>query len=178
MAEIYDIVDKNDNTIGEATREECHKNPKLIHRVVIIFLFDEKGRVLIQKRSMKKDLFPGWYTSSASGHVEKGETYKDAAKEELSEELGINVPLKFEFKDLIKSEYESEMTAYFTGKIKSNTKIKIQKEEIAGVEFIDVHTVYEEIKKGIKKITPCTKRGFIKYYKKNLRDKNESQRNS
>ena len=53
MSEIFDIIDQNDNVIGQASREETHKKG-LLHRVVDIFIFNSQGEILLQKRSEKK----------------------------------------------------------------------------------------------------------------------------
>jgi isopentenyl-diphosphate delta-isomerase len=86
--EIFDVVDEADQIIGQATRSEVHAR-KLRHRAVHIFLFNETGELFIQKRSENKDTFPGRQDSSASGHVNGGETYDACAVRELAEELGI-----------------------------------------------------------------------------------------
>jgi isopentenyldiphosphate isomerase len=71
--EIFDVVDENDSVIGQTTRGEAHQNPKLIHRVVHIWIINEKGEILIQQRSMTKDGAPGMWDISCGGHVEKGQ---------------------------------------------------------------------------------------------------------
>lgn len=80
MAELFDVVDENDNIIGRATREECHSNPKLMHRASIILIFNSKGELLLQKRSMNKDTNPGKWANSVAGHVDPGESYEETAK--------------------------------------------------------------------------------------------------
>lgn len=91
--EHFDVVDARDRVIGRAPRSEVHAR-KLLHRAVHVFVFDRRGRLLLQKRSADKDEFPLCYTSSASGHVDAGEFYDDAAKRELQEELGLSLPLE------------------------------------------------------------------------------------
>ena len=82
------IVDENNEPTRGATKQEAWKKG-LIHRVVRISIFDEAGRLLVQKRSTQKELFPGRWDNSAAGHVDVGETYEQAALRELSEELGL-----------------------------------------------------------------------------------------
>lgn len=113
--EIFIVVNKQDRIIDYRTRYECHHNNKLIHRAIGIVIFNKMGQILMQKRSKNKDLYPNLYTISTSGHVDKGETYHQAAKRELQEELGINIPLKQERKFLSEIDVESEMDCLFTG---------------------------------------------------------------
>lgn len=86
--EIFDVVDENDQVTGTATRGEVHAN-KLVHRAVHVFAFNKRGDLLLQKRSPLKDLCPGLWDSSVSGHLDSGEDYASAAIRELEEEMGI-----------------------------------------------------------------------------------------
>ena len=52
------------------------------------------GMILLQRRSMAKDLFPGWWDISVGGHVDAGESYDEAVVRELREELGIAAPAR------------------------------------------------------------------------------------
>ena len=88
--EIFDVVDASDRVIGQALRADVHAR-KLRHRAVHIFVFNARGELFLQKRAASKDTFPGRYDSSASGHLNQGETYDACALRELSEELGIVV---------------------------------------------------------------------------------------
>ncbi|MFU8893801.1 MAG: 16S rRNA (adenine(1518)-N(6)/adenine(1519)-N(6))-dimethyltransferase RsmA [Luteolibacter sp.] len=86
--EVFDVVDENDQITGTATRAEVHAN-KWIHRAVHIFLRNKRGDVLLQQRSMLKDVHPGDWDSSVSGHLDSGETYEQAAYREVREEMGV-----------------------------------------------------------------------------------------
>ena len=93
MAEEYfDVVNERDEPIGRALRKEVHAGA-LWHRAVHILVFDQAGRIFLQKRSMKKDMSPGLWDSSCAGHVDAGEDYDKAAIRELGEELGIQLQL-------------------------------------------------------------------------------------
>jgi 16S rRNA (adenine1518-N6/adenine1519-N6)-dimethyltransferase len=87
--EIFDVVDENDQGIGQATRTEVHAG-KLLHRAVHIFIYNKRGDLLLQKRSVLKDRCPGVWDSSVSGHLDAGENYLSAAVRELHEEMGIH----------------------------------------------------------------------------------------
>ena len=114
--EMFDLVDRDDRVIGRVRRGEAHGNPALLHRSVQILIFDDSGRVLLQRRSRTKDLYPGVYCASASGHVQSGDDYATTAARELREELGVSVPLLFVERQLIASPYETEMTALYAGR--------------------------------------------------------------
>lgn len=89
--EIFDVVNERDEVIGRAPRSEVHRR-KLHHRAVHVFVFNTKGELFLQKRSMKKDMHPGTWDSSASGHLDSGEDYDTCAVREVREELGVSLP--------------------------------------------------------------------------------------
>ncbi len=95
--EVLEFVDNNDEVIGKASRWEIHSRG-LKHRAVHIFLFNPSGDIFVQRRSERKDHYPLKLDSSAAGHVDPGESYKEAAKRELQEELGISAHLNMVFK--------------------------------------------------------------------------------
>ncbi|NOV29118.1 NUDIX domain-containing protein [Methylomonas sp. ZR1] len=86
--ELLDVVDRDDVVIAQQPRPVIHANG-LRHRAVHILVFNDAGRLFLQKRSMKKDLNKGLWDTSAAGHVDAGESYDRCAPRELQEELGI-----------------------------------------------------------------------------------------
>jgi 16S rRNA (adenine1518-N6/adenine1519-N6)-dimethyltransferase len=86
--EIFDVVDENDVVTGTATRAEVHAK-NLLHRAVHVLVFNKRGDLLLQQHSVLKDVHPGLWASSVSGHVDSGEDYATAAVRELDEEMGI-----------------------------------------------------------------------------------------
>lgn len=88
--EIFDVVNERDEPVSRALRSEVHAR-KLRHRAVHVLVFDEHGRLFLQKRSMLKDMSPGLWDSSCSGHLDAGEDYDAAAQRELGEELGLKI---------------------------------------------------------------------------------------
>lgn len=88
--EIFDVVNEHDEVIGQAPRSEVHRR-KLNHRAVHVLVFNSQGDLFLQKRSMLKDCFPGAWDSSASGHLDRGESYDACAVREVREELGIEL---------------------------------------------------------------------------------------
>lgn len=89
--EIFDVVNERDEVIDRRPRTEVHRLG-LRHRAVHILVFNQKGQLFLQKRSMEKDCWPGAWDSSASGHVDSGEDYDTCAVRELREEIGLELP--------------------------------------------------------------------------------------
>ncbi len=88
--EIFDIVNEQDEVIGQRPRREVHRL-NLLHRAVHVLVFNQRGYLFLQKRSMRKDCFPGTWDSSSSGHLDQGEAYDACAVRELREEIGLVV---------------------------------------------------------------------------------------
>jgi isopentenyl-diphosphate Delta-isomerase len=88
--EIFDVVNERDEVIGRETRREVHRTG-LRHRAVHVLVFNARGEVFLQKRSMTKDSSPGLWDSSSSGHLDCGEDYDACAVRELREEIGLVV---------------------------------------------------------------------------------------
>ncbi|MGN6553169.1 MAG: NUDIX hydrolase [Verrucomicrobiota bacterium] len=86
--EIFDVVNERDEVIDRRPRSEVHRLG-LMHRAVHILVYNSRGEVFLQKRSMTKDKSPGLWDSSASGHVDSGEHYDATALRELREEIGL-----------------------------------------------------------------------------------------
>lgn len=91
--ELLDVVDAEDRVVAVKTRGEIHALG-LMHRAVHILVFNSRGELFLQKRSMRKDENPGLWDSSAAGHVDSGEDYLACAHRELAEELGIIEPVE------------------------------------------------------------------------------------
>ena len=113
-SEIFDIVDENDQVIGQAPRSRCHGDPSLIHRVAHVLVFNRAGSLLLQKRSRGKDIQPGKWDTSVGGHLDPGEGYREAARREMEEELGITgIPLTYLYPSKIRNDIESENVATY-----------------------------------------------------------------
>ena len=89
-SEIFDVVNDRDEVIGQNTRGEVHRLG-LNHRAVHVLVFNARGEIFLQKRSMQKDRHPGTWDSSASGHLDTGETYDACAVREVREEIGLRL---------------------------------------------------------------------------------------
>lgn len=88
--EIFDVVNERDEVIAQRPRSEVHRLG-LLHRAAHILVFNGRGQVFLQKRSLSKDRQPGLWDSSASGHLDTGETYDACAVRELREEIGLRL---------------------------------------------------------------------------------------
>jgi len=134
MDELLDLVNENDEIIGEVWKSEANSNPKLIHREISVYIFDKNNRMLMGQRSFSKKVYPGVWAESAAGHVGKGEDPATAANRELKEEMGFETDLSFLKKVLILFPNETHFTYCYIGKYKEE-KIEFQKNEIENIRF-------------------------------------------
>jgi isopentenyldiphosphate isomerase len=87
---MFDVVNERDEVVGRDSRAQVHARG-LMHRAVHVLVFNSRGQVFLQKRSMTKDRQAGLWDSSASGHVDSGEGYDACAMRELHEEIGLKL---------------------------------------------------------------------------------------
>lgn len=129
MEEYFDLVNEEGAVVGRASRNECHGNPALIHQAVHVAVFDDGGRLFLQKRSPNKDIQPGKWDTSVGGHLQPGESAEAGARREMLEELGIAPPmLERGYHYLWRSEVETEyITTFFT---RHSGPFRLQREEI------------------------------------------------
>ncbi|MGE0822238.1 MAG: NUDIX hydrolase YfcD [Candidatus Binatia bacterium] len=91
--EIVAIVDEHNTVVGAVPRREMRAK-NLLHRSTYILVFNSQGAIYVQKRTMTKDVFPGYYDPATGGVVLAGESYEESAVRELAEEMGIrDIPL-------------------------------------------------------------------------------------
>jgi isopentenyl-diphosphate delta-isomerase type 1 len=175
-AEMLDIVTPEGKVIGQARRSEVHGNNKLLHRVVHVFVFNVEGKLLLQKRSMKKDVAPGVWDTSVGGHVDLGEAIETAVFREMEEELGIQMPTpewgtegppcscampQFMYTYIHSNQVESELVHSYT--YIHNGEIVFNTEEIDEVRHWDIDEIKTTLGKGI--LSDNFEHEFVSYLK-------------
>lgn len=105
MSEILDIINENDEVIGQAERDKVHRDG-LLCRLVYVCFYTPDGNVILQKRSTTKKNDPGKLTTTVSGHVGSGQNYLEAAVRETLEETGVEVmPNNLKDLGIIRADY-------------------------------------------------------------------------
>jgi len=90
MLELLNIVDDQDNIIGEKTREEIHEHGWL-HREIHVYFVTPNREIIFQHRAKDKDTFPNLLDATVGGHVEIGHSYEETAIKETEEETGVKI---------------------------------------------------------------------------------------
>ncbi|MGQ4808033.1 putative Nudix hydrolase YfcD [Candidatus Entotheonellaceae bacterium PAL068K] len=140
--EIVTIVDAHNTVIGTAPRREMRAH-NLPHRSTYVLVFNSQAQLYVQKRSLTKDLFPGYYDPATGGVVLAGENYEDSARRELQEELGIrDVPLTWHFAFY----YRDERTQVWGGVFSCHYDgdIVLQAEEVESGTFLPIRDILRQ----------------------------------
>lgn len=165
------VVDEHDTPIGEAPKEEVWQKG-LFHRIVRIMLEDEQGRILLQRRSMQVESFPGYWDHSAAGHVDAGEDYDEAARRELQEELGVtDVTLHkvaiYRADTLFNGRPLHRFNALYKATINSAQPLKLQKSEVGEARWFTLDEIKQFISKQSDKVTDGLAQVIANYYNDN-----------
>lgn len=166
MEEIVDIVDINDKVVGTALRKGIHATGKM-HRAIHIFLFNSEGKMWLEKRAMHCDSYPGYYSSSAAGHISSGEDYLDGALREAEEELKIP-KLKLNFIHKFPPSKES-MNEFITLYSSTSNNVPIPCEDTERFDLFTLDEIREMINNKTAKISDSFARLF-KWYMDNKKD--------
>lgn len=146
--EWFPLVNEDGETIGKATRKECHSGSKQLHPVIHLHIFNNAGELYLQKRSMTKDIQPGKWDTAVGGHIDYGETVEEALRREVREELGITdfTPqfiTRYVFESAIEKELVNTFRTIYEGIITPD------REELDGGRFWSMEEIQTNLGKGI-----------------------------
>lgn len=167
MSEKIQIVDENDQPIGVSSRQEAWAKG-LYHRLVQIVLRDQDGNFLLQKRSLKKSLYPGRWTNAASGHVDAGETYEISALRELKEEIGVTIPLEYLGKVLVQfkegDKIINQFSGVFIGQIPHDASFELSPDEVSEVRWFTLEELRDKTENHPEMFTPAMRQAVKEFY--------------
>lgn len=159
MEETLTLVDENDNEIGKETREKCHFGKGKMHRAIAVFLFNDKNQMLLQQRSQKELLWPGYWDCTVATHVYPDETYEEAARRGLKQELGISATvdkiLAFTYFAPFGKHAENEYCALLVGKYNGAVAPNLNK--VSDFDFVSLKELSVEMTRKEKRYTPWFK---------------------
>ncbi|MEY4282040.1 MAG: isopentenyl-diphosphate Delta-isomerase [Bacteroidota bacterium] len=158
------LVNEKDEWIGTCEKLEAHKSGQL-HRAFSIFIFNQKGEMLLHKRALNKYHSGGLWTNACCSHPMPGESTLQAAHRRLQEELGFDCPLQNLFtlrykssvgNDLIENEYDHIYKGIYDGTIHAN------EEEVMAYEFVAMEELKNRINRAPQEFTEWFKLAFPK----------------
>ena len=150
------LVSPLDVPLGTCSKQEAHVEGKL-HRAFSVFLTDEKGDILLQRRALTKYHSGGLWTNACCSHP-MGDVISDAGVR-LKEELGVESELKEIGHFVYRHVFENGMTEYevdhvLLGQISRSTPLSPAPEEADAVEWMSVQELSRQLTEMPGKFTP------------------------
>ncbi len=162
------LVDENDNQLGLMEKIEAHEKA-LLHRAFSVFIFNDKGELMLQQRAAEKYHSPLLWTNTCCSHQRDGESNLAAGKRRLQEEMGFTTDLKEVFSFIYKAPFDNGLTEHELDHVMIgyfNSKPKINKEEVASYKWMPLEDVKSDIENNPKVYTEWFKIIFEKSYHK------------
>jgi isopentenyl-diphosphate delta-isomerase len=141
------LVDEEDAEIGVMEKMEAHEKG-VLHRAFSIFLFNDKGEMLLQRRALSKYHSPGLWTNTCCSHPMFGESLEAAADRRLREEMGMSCTMKKEFHFIYRADLDNDLIEHefdhvFFGI--TNQSPNICEEEVCDWKWMSVYDVYIDV---------------------------------
>ncbi len=148
--ELLEIVNEEGKYTGEVVERDDAHNRNLLHNEVSVFIINNKGEILLQKRSLNKRYKPGKW-SSCAGHVCAFETVENTAIREVFEEISVKIEVdelvKIGDREIIIREDNSRVSySYYVRKDVDLDKVNLQEEEVSAVKWFLIDDIIEMIK--------------------------------
>ncbi len=155
MEEQIILVDKKDKQIGTIGKTEAHEKG-LLHRAFSIFVTNDRGEMMIQKRAAKKYHCGGLWTNTCCSHPRNGENISVAVHRRLKEEMGFDCPLTelfvFQYRVVFDNGLtENEINHVFVGKY--NGPVVLNPEEADDWKWIATDDVKFDVVKNPNNFT-------------------------
>lgn len=141
------LVNEKDEPMGIMDKLEAHQKG-LLHRAFSIFIFNNAGQLLLQRRAKDKYHSPGLWTNTCCSHPKPEESTLDAAKRRLKEEMGIETSLEKKFDFIYRAQLDNDLIEYefdhvYTGQFNSNPILNLN--EVSEYRWVSIHELKNEI---------------------------------
>lgn len=163
MSSQIDVLDQYGLRTGEVLpRAQVHRLGKL-HRAVHLYLFDGSNRLLLQRRSLLTDHYPGVLSISVLGHVDAGDSSGKTVRREVEEELGIDASgLNFEF--LFSYRRDAELRPTYVDRQFNDVyacwadfipaDIRFNRDEVSEIKLVSFHKFRKMVEQGSSDLAP------------------------
>ena len=151
------VVDNKNQVVDFRSKLDCHLGEGILHRAFSVFLFDDQGRLLLQKRSSSKPLWPLFWSNSCCSHPRQGEAEAEAATRRIGEELGVSSRLRSLFTFRYHARFldrgsEHEMCEVFVGRAEGEVRSNVN--EIAKWKWIGIADFEQDLQQRPARYTP------------------------
>jgi isopentenyl-diphosphate delta-isomerase len=162
MAEEVILVNEQDEETGTIEKMEAHRKA-LLHRAFSVFIFNEKGEMLLQQRAMGKYHSPGLWTNACCSHPRPGELVEEAAGRRLMEEMGIDVKIEKVFDFIYKTEFDNGLTEFEFDHVYTGTydgSLNPDKQEVHDYCFRSMEDIEQDLSRCPEKYSEWFKIAF------------------
>lgn len=154
------LVDRNDRELGHLSKALCHDGAGVLHRAFSLFLFNERGELLLQQRSRGKRLWPGYWSNSCCSHPRRGESMQIATQRRLSDELNIEASLEHVYWFCYTAGFgeagaENELCHVYLGSFDGD--VRPNDSEISSIRFVPANRLQQELTETPERFTPWFK---------------------
>ena len=168
MEELVVLVDEKDNQIGLMPKMEAHEKA-VLHRAFSVFIFNEKGELMLQQRAASKYHSPLLWTNTCCSHQRDGERNVQAGRRRLQEEMGFTTDLKEVFSFVYKAPFDNGLTEHELDHVmigRFEDKPNINKEEVEDYKWMQLADVKSDIENNPSIYTEWFKIIFKESYEK------------
>jgi len=161
------LVDNNDNKIGLMPKLEAHEKG-ILHRAFSVFIFNNDGELMLQRRALTKYHSPGLWTNTCCSHQRDGETNIISGKRRLNEEMGFDTELFEKTSFIYKAKFDNGLTEHEFDHVlvgSYNHSPIINSIEVDSWKWMSMENVKKDIKDHPDNYTAWFKIIFEKYYK-------------
>ncbi|APZ46910.1 isopentenyl-diphosphate delta-isomerase [Polaribacter reichenbachii] len=147
MEELVVLVDENDKQLGLMPKMEAHEKA-VLHRAFSVFIFNDKGELMLQQRAAHKYHSPLLWTNTCCSHQRDGESNVEAGRRRLQEEMGFTADLKEIFSFVYKAPFDNGLTEHELDHVmigSFNDMPNINKEEVADYKWMQLEDVQTDI---------------------------------
>ena len=151
------LVDRDDNEIGHASKADAHDGDGILHRAFSLFLFNDRGELLLQQRAAEKRLWGGYWSNSCCSHPRRGESLEIATMRRLQDELNFETQLEHVYSFCYEASFgpagsENELCHVFLGR--AAEELAPNESEISAVRFITPAELDAEFRATPEQFTP------------------------
>ena len=147
MEENVILVDELDNQLGLMPKMQAHEKA-VLHRAFSVFIFNDKGELMLQQRAAHKYHSPLLWTNTCCSHQRVGESNIEAGKRRLIEEMGFKTNLKEIFSFVYKAQFDNGLTEHELDHVmigNFNGVPKINPDEVASYKWMTLEAVKKDI---------------------------------
>lgn len=157
MTEKVVLVNEEDEVIGTEEKLKAHQDGGRLHRAFSIFVFNDEGELMLQKRADEKYHCPDMWTNTCCSHPKPGEEYEEAVHRRIKEEMGFDCPMEESFVFEYKAGFDNGLTEHEMDHVyigKYNKDPEPNPKEVGDWKWIKPEKLKEDIEENPERYTP------------------------